>query len=360
MSEPKGRQKSERGGGMRALMILAGVVIVIAGLKSAGPLILPLIVSLFLAVLSLPLLRWLEERRVPRQLAVLLTILTVIAVVLGAGLLVGGTITGFTQALPRYVDRVQEMAQGFIDWLETRHIDVPEEMVGDLLNPGAILTQLGKLLTSLTTLFSRSLIVLLTTVFVLLEAAVFPEKLRAAFGHISTSSSRLDKIKTEIQRYLAIKTSISLTTGLLVGLGTWALGIDFPLLWGLLAFILNYIPSLGSIFAAIPTVMLTLVQHGPGRAIGVAAIYLVINIALGNFLEPMLMGRRLGLSTLVVFTSMVFWGWIWGPLGMLLSVPLTMIIKIMLEYSDEFRWMAVLLDARPPERLPGEAATSRD
>ncbi len=341
---------STHGGGPRSLLIVAGVVIVIAGLRSAGPLIQPLLISMFIAVLSLPLLNWLHSFRwCPRPLSVLITILVVLTVTVGIFSLVGGSINSFTQAAPRYQAGLQEILLSTLTWLRSHSIDIPEETVTKLFDASIILNTVGDLLKVIATLFSRTLIILVTTIFILFEASVFPEKLKAAFGTDSRGSARFSKIRVEIQRYLAIKTAISAATGILIGLSLWALGIDFPLMWGLVAFALNYIPSLGSIFAALPTILLALVQFGLGRAIAVAIIYLVVNISLGNFLEPMLLGRRLGLSTLVIFTSMVFWGWVWGPLGMLLSVPLTMIVKIMLEYTEDFRWIAILLDARPPD-----------
>ena len=119
--------------------------------------------------------------------------------------------------------------------------------------------------------------------------------------------------------------------------------VDYPLLWGLLAFLLNYIPNLGSIIAAVPTVLLTLVQLGWSAALIVFAGYSVVNVVIGSFIEPRFMGKGLGLSTLVVFLSLVFWGWVLGPVGMLLSVPLTMTLKIALESSEENRWLAKLL-----------------
>ena len=153
-----------------------------------------------------------------------------------------------------------------------------------------------------------------------------------------------------------IKTAVSAVTGTVVGLWVAALGLDFALLWGLVAFLLNFIPNLGSIIAAIPAVLLAMVQFGPGRAAVIAAGYLVVNIVFGSVVEPMLMGRRLGLSTLVVFASLVFWGFVWGPVGMLFSVPLTMVVKIALENSKDFRWVAVMLDANPAAAAESAAA----
>jgi len=196
-------------------------------------------------------------------------------------------------------------------------------------------------------ILSNSLLVLLTIALLLFEAAGFPDKLQAAFGGVA-SSDRYEKIRTEIQRYLGIKTIVSITTGSLVAAALAVIGVDYPLLWGTIAFLLNYIPTLGSIIAAIPPLLLAAVQFGIWRALIVALVFLSINVVMGNLIEPYFMGRRLGLSTLVVFLSLVFWGWVWGPVGMLLSVPLTVILKIMLENTEDLRWIAILLG--PSER----------
>jgi predicted PurR-regulated permease PerM len=158
-----------------------------------------------------------------------------------------------------------------------------------------------------------------------------------------------------VNRYLIIKTAASLVTGILIGLWVWILGLDFPLIWGLLAFMLNYIPTLGSIIAGVPAVLLGFIQFGPGRALMVAVGYLVVNAVLGSVVEPRFQGRGLGLSTLVVFLSLAFWGWVWGPVGALLSVPLTMTLKIALESSPDTRGIAILLGSNPP---PGSAPVS--
>jgi predicted PurR-regulated permease PerM len=122
------------------------------------------------------------------------------------------------------------------------------------------------------------------------------------------------------------------------------MGIDFPLLWAVVAALLNFIPNIGALLSAVPPVALALIQYGFGSALGTASAYTLAHLVLGNMLEPRLLGRNLGLSTLVVFLSLVFWGWLWGPLGMVLSVPLTMILKIALESSTQFKAVAELMD----------------
>ena len=142
---------------------------------------------------------------------------------------------------------------------------------------------------------------------------------------------------------MAIKTLTSLATGIFVGIWLAILGIDYPVLWGLVAFLLNYVPNIGSIIAAIPAVLLSFIQIDMFHALFAALGYVIVNIVIGSVIEPRVMGRGMGLSTLVVFLSLVFWGWVLGPVGMLLSVPLTMILKIALEHNEDTRWIAVLL-----------------
>ena len=345
------------GHGARFLVIVASLVIVVAGLRAAGPLLLPFLVSLFLAIISLPLMLWLQRMRVPTPLAVLCTVLADAAVLAALFFVVGRSINEFTTAAPRYQARFQELATISIDWLESLGVPTDEWASFEVINPGALLDLLGGTLRSVTTFLSNTFLVLLTMIFILFEAAGFSRKLTAAFGDRVADLDRLGSVTRQVQRYLAIKTLISLATGIVVGIWVAILGLGFPLLWGLVAFLFNFIPNLGSILAAIPPVLLALVQFGPGRAAVAAAGYLAINVVLANFLEPNLMGRRLGLSTLVVFLSLVFWGWVWGPVGMLLSVPLTMIVKIALENTEDLRWVGVLLGANPPAAPPATGAS---
>ena len=331
------------------MLIAASVVIVVAGLKAASSLILPFLVALFLAMVSLPLLNWLQSKGIPTPVAVLITIVVVFAVVFVFGVLIGGSIAGFTEAAPRYRERIELMASDLLERFASLGIAVPQEFTTDIVRPGRVMDLATTTLRGVAAVLSNLLLVSLTIVFIYLEAAGFPEKLQAAFGR-SAGVGRFAKIRHEINHYLGIKTLISLVTGALVGSAMAIIGVDFPVLWGSLAFVLNYIPTLGSIIAAVPPTLLAAIQLGPGHAIAVALVFAAVNVSLGSFIEPYLMGRRLGLSTLVVFLSLIFWGWVWGPVGMLLSVPITMIIKIMLENSQDFRWVAVLLDASPKPR----------
>ncbi len=345
--------------GARLLLLSASLVVVIAGLRAAATVVLPVLISLFLATATLPVMTWLRRYRVPAPLAVAITVLAAVAVLGVFVVLVTQSLNEFTLAALRYQHRLQALVEPSVAWLRNHGVDAPETIARDVLNPAAVMDLVGATLRALTNLLSNAFIVLLVLVFALFEAIGLRAKLRAAFPETG-SIEWLERARRDVQRYLAIKSLIS--GG--VGLGAWAwvafLGIEFPLLWGLMAFVLNYIPNLGSFLAAVPPALLALAQGGPALAALVALGYLVINVALSNFLEPVLMGRRLGLSPLVILVSLIFWGWVWGPVGMLLAVPVTTVVRILLENTTDLRWVAVLLDAAPvsrPQAAPRPGAT---
>ena len=338
--------RSDRDGGGRALLIAASLVIVIAGVKAAKTLLLPFLLAMFLAMVTLPVLNWMRAKNVPTPLAVLATLVVALSIVVGLGVMIGGSVSSISDEIPKYRERLEEISGGAVAQLETWGFPVSRELFTDLVQPDKAWAFVQSGLKGIATALSNMFLVLLTIVFVLFEAAGIPAKLQKAFGH-QRNTERYEKIKSEVQKYLAAKTIISLTTGILVGIGLAIVGVDFWFLWASLAFMLNYIPTLGSIIAGVPPVLLAMVQFGPLQALTVAIIFISVNVVLGNVVEPYLVGRKVGLSTLVVFLSLVFWGWVWGPVGMLLSVPLTMIVKIMLENTEDLRWIAILLGPAP-------------
>ncbi|MBX3184992.1 MAG: AI-2E family transporter [Polyangiaceae bacterium] len=336
-------------GPARILLIGACIVVIVAGLKQAEPLMVPLVFSAFLAAISAPLMLWLE-RRMPALLAVSIVVLLVLLALVGVGAVVGGSVNQFVAAAPRYQEGVNQLLAGVGAHLADMGIEIDREL-REVLNASAAVGLVAGTLTSLAGMLSNVVLVVLTTAFILFEITTLSKKVRAALDDPTADLSRFTKIATEINQYVAIKTYVSLGTGLTVGLFLWVVGVDFALLWGLLAFLLNYVPNIGSVIAAVPAVLLALVQYGLGRGLVTLAGYLVVNLVIGNFIEPALMGRRLGLSPLVVFLSLLFWGWLWGPVGMLLSVPLTMIVKILLENSQWYG-AAVLLGGDPDKETP--------
>ena len=341
----------------RLLFTCASLVIVVAGLRAAQPILLPFLISVFLAVISFPAVHWMTGRRVPAWLAVTAIVTLMMGIGLGIAALAGTSLNDFSANLPGYQTRLAKETEVFLGWLESAGALPSKRMILDQIDPGAAMGLAAVLLSGIGAVFANTFLILLTVVFILLEVSSFPVKLRAAFGDRAALFPQFSRFSESVIRYLAIKTAASLATGAAVFLWLWVLGVDFPLLWGLLAFLLNFVPNIGSAIAAVPPVLLALIQFGVPRSILVAGGFLLLNFVVGNIVEPRFLGRGLGLSTLVVFLSLVFWGWLWGAVGMLLSVPLTMTLKIALESRPDTRWIAVLLGSETiADPSPGTAA----
>jgi predicted PurR-regulated permease PerM len=327
----------------RGVLTLAALVIVVAGMREASSLLLPFLVSAFLALICAAPLFWLKGKGVPSVVAVLLVVLVLLSLMSLIGVLVGTSLNDFYRALPSYQESFGKKSADFQDWIRSQGIKLPAGLLSETFSPGSIMRFAATLLSSLGGLITNAFVILLTIVFMLLEASSFPVKLRAVLTDPGSSLGHFSTIAANINRYIALKTLVSLATGFVAWIWLTILGVDFAILWGLLTFILNYIPNIGSIIAAIPPTLLALVQFGPGTALLVLVGYVVINAVLGSLLEPRLMGYGLDLSTLVVFISLVAWQWVLGPVGMLLSVPLTMTLKIALESHEDTRWIGILL-----------------
>lgn len=335
----------------RVLLGMAAVVVAVAGLRAASVFFLPLLLSLFLTIISLPLLNWLRSLRVPTVPAITVTMLAAVSLLAVVGLVFSVSIETVTDKMPDYQLRVRELLQQPVDWLEEQGVPVTSEFSPEALDLNAMVDLVGSTFRGVAAAVSNIVLVLLMMIFMLWESTILPGKLQAARRFGDFDPDRLHGVVARVQRYLLLKTLVSLATGIAAGVFVLAVGLDFALFWGFLAFVLNYIPNIGSILAAVPAVVLALVQLGPTRAIVIAAGYLAINTVFGNLVEPAIMGRGLRMSPLAIFLSLVFWGWVWGPLGMILSVPLTVSLKILFENTDSLRWFAALLDRRP--RQPG-------
>jgi len=326
-----------------AILILASFIIVVAGMKAASSLLVPFFLAVFIAVICAPPLFWLQRKGVPKVIALVLILVGILLVGLLFGALIGPSLNDFLSSLPGYQEQLSAHIGTLIVWLGGKGIKIPAEEVSGAFHPGWVMNLAGDILSTLGSALTNGFLILLTVVFILLEAADLPKKLEVVLKSPERSLSTIEKFSQDAKRYLVIKTLISMVTGLVVWLWLLILGVEYPVLWGTLAFLLNYVPNIGSIIAALPAVLLALVQLGVGSALLTTLGFVVVNVVLGNLIEPKLMGRRLSLSALVVFLSLVFWGWVLGPIGMILSVPMTSLAKIALESYDGTRGLAIML-----------------
>ena len=334
--------------GIHILVIVAAFVIIIYGVNQAQSVVALLLVSAFLALIGTPSVLWLERKRVPSALAVMTVMAGMVTLLLLVGGIVVASLSALSEGLPFYEKRMHEQILALKPLLASKHIYVTNKILLEYLNLGPVMGLVVGLFSGMGLAISNIVLVLLTVTFILLEASSFPIKLRSVLGDPEQVFPQFTKFVQDIKRYMIIKTIVSLSAGLTLGTWLYFLDVDFPVLWGFLAFLLHYIPNIGSILCAIPPVILALVEHGVGTAALTATGYVVIGFTLGNVVEPRLMGRKLGLSTLVVFLSLIFWGSLLGPIGMVLCIPLTMSMKFGLEIKKETRWIAVLLGSEKP------------
>ena len=326
------------------LVSFAAVIVVIYGMQLAKVLLVPFLIAAFLALITVRPMLWLQQRRVPSFLAALIIVSSMMFLLAIVGAILGSSIGDFTAALPGYQERLDVIKDGVIDFA-IRHFNFDKSMenVGDMIDPGWAMGLVASILNSLKDVLTNAFLIIFTMIFMLLEVSSVGTKVEAAFGRSAESMQGPRVFLQNLGRYLGIKTIVSTATGTCAGVLTWSLGLDFPLLWAMLAFLLNYVPTIGSIIAAVPAILLALVQLGPGAAGATAMGFAAINVVFGNVIEPRLMGYGVGISPLVVFVGLVFWGWVFGPVGMLLSVPLTMTLKLGLESDARTRWVAILI-----------------
>ncbi|GAB0148196.1 AI-2E family transporter [Marichromatium gracile] len=335
----------------RLLLVAGAFVVVIAGMQAASSLIAPFLLAVFIAVIASPPLGYLRRRGLPNGLALVAVMLGLVGVGSIAGVLVAGSLGGFEASLPEYQERLKQLTGELVGWLDGIGIHTSREALQTYIDPARALGFAGELISGLSGALTNTFLILLTVVFILLEATNLPAKLTLALKTPEASIARLKHVLDSVNHYMGLKTVTSLGTGFAVWVWLAILGVDFAVLWAAVAFLLNFVPTIGSILAAIPAVLLALVQLDLQSALLVALGYVSINTLVGNILEPRIMGRGLGLSTLVVFVSLVFWGWVLGPVGMFLSVPLTMSLKIALDATPQTRPIAILLG---PEVTTGD------
>jgi len=333
------------------LVKIAALIIILAGVVYAKSIITPFLLALFISIVCEQPISWLEKKKLPRWLALIIVLIGLIFVFSGFAFLIGETVSSFSGNLSKYESTLTEISSSFIQFLNEKGMNIHQDQIFTIVQPAKILEFTASALNTLISMMGNTFLIFLIVLFTLTEFGSFAIKAKAVLVGSDKSVSYFSTILQNIRHYLGIKTLICLLTGILVYLALLIIGVDYPLLWALIAALMNYIPNIGSIIAALPAVLFALIQLGLGGAIWTLASFMVVNNVLGNFIEPKIMGRGLGLSTLVVFLSLLFWGFIFGTVGMFLSVPFTMTIKIILEQNEKTKWIALILGT------PGEAET---
>jgi predicted PurR-regulated permease PerM len=329
------------------LLAVITVILTAAALKASAPVSMPLAFAYFLAVLVYPLQVWLGDHLPARLrlLAVPLTMLAVVAVLALALALLAIALQLAVSGAPQYADRLEQRLTALQDFANRYGIQFPQGYGLDGESLRTVSEQLLAGLTSLGTISLFAILIFFFALLMLLEARDWRRKTAAALRDSRTDVvlDAVASIGQKVRKYLWIRTLAGLISGIAAGLWLWLLGVDFALLWGVLFFLLNYVPNIGSLVAGIPPTLLAFLELGFGWALLAAGGLLAIDQFIGNYLDPRLLGRTLNISSLVVLISVIFWGWIWGVIGTLLAVPMTATIMIACEHVPALRPIAIFM-----------------
>ena len=328
-------------------VVLASLVVVLAGVKAAAMIIIPFLLALFIAIILSPAYEYLKHKSIPSFVSLLLVLGLFLFVIIFVAKLIAVSAFDFSQNIPEYTQRLGHIYSDIALLAKKYDIELSTQTLYDVANTKQIMKFISSMVQGLGGMFTNGFVVVLLIAFMLLESESFADKIKYILkGRVE----HLDEIIAKIKHYMTIKAAISLVTATLIYIALLLIGTDYPFLWAVLAFFLNFIPNIGSIIAAVPAVLVTLVELGFGSAFMTLIVYVVVNIGIGSIIEPRIMGKGLGLSTLVVFLSLIFWGWLLGIVGMFLSIPLTMMAKIIAESNEATKWIAVMLGNSAPSK----------
>lgn len=340
--------------GLHILLKLASLVIILAGIHAAADIIVQLLLALFFAIVLNPLVTWFVRRHVSRPAAIGIVVMAMLCVLTALFAVLAASVSEFSSMLPVYNKELTRQLLAFQRAVPFLHLHISPERLLQGIDGDRMMTFATTLMTQLSGAMASIVLLVMTVVFMLFEVRHVPYKLRFALANPQIHIAGLHRALKGVTHYLALKTLISLLTGVIVWVGLMLLGVQFALMWGVLAFLLNYVPNIGAVISAVPPMIQALLFNGAYECLLVGLLFLIVHMVLGNIMEPRIMGQRLGMSTLVVFLSLLVWGWLLGPVGMLLSVPLTSVCKIWMETTQGGSKLAILLGpGRPKSRLPG-------
>jgi AI-2 transport protein TqsA len=332
---------------LRVMVGLAATVVVLVAMRLAAPILNPILFSVVLALLFSPIYAWLRRRRVPTPLALVIMLVGLSVLFMGIFLIMGISIARFSGDIATYTGKLNVQVGNVQDLAKS--LGLSDVNIRDAVKPSALAGAIGSVLAGVADFLSNLFLILVIVLFLLAEGPTMMERLRSSAGRDHPQVERLTVFGRNVVRQLGLRAIVNLVTGAGVTILMFVLGVDFPLMWGILTFFLSFIPWIGLPLAVAPAVVLALAEHGIERALLVIAGVIVINILAENALSPMLMGRGLSLSPTVLFLGFIFWAWLLGGPGAFLAAPLTIFLVLMLETFPETRWLAAVMGMSAPD-----------
>ena len=324
---------------------LSAIVVIIGGLKMASQAAVIIFLSIFIASILSPSMEYMRKARIPNSISLAIILFFVTTLVLGVIYILETSVKDFLSNMPFYENRIKEITLSLVDWLGNRGVVINSSSIIEALDVGSLFGATATTIGNIGYFASKMLLVTIGVAFLLVESSLFSKKVNIIFKSDKNSKKNFQLFTNTIQKYFRIKTFTSLITGVFITVALLAFDVEYPFLWGLLGFILNFIPVVGSIIASVPPLLLSLMHYDVSIFLWLSLVYFIINVSISNILEPAIMGEGLGLSPAMIFFSLIFWGWVLGPVGMFLAVPLTMTLKIAFDSNPNTRWIGVVLSS---------------
>jgi AI-2 transport protein TqsA len=326
---------------LRVMVVLAATVIVLVGIRLGAPILNPILFALVLSLLFSPVYSWLKRRGLPSPLALVIMLLVIGALFMGLFFILGVSISRFSERVGFYTSQLNSQLGDLDDLLE--RLGLSNVDLRDVVKPNALAGALGAILSGVAGFLSDLFLILMIMLFLLGEGSAMMGRLRAGAGRDNPQVERLTTVGRSVVRQFGLRAVVNLVTGAGVSVLLFLLGVDFPLLWGILTFFLSFVPYIGLVLAVTPAVVLALAEFGVSRAVLVIAGVIVINVLAENVLSPVMMGRGLNISPTIVFLSFILWAWLLGGPGAFLALPITLFVAVMLDTFPETRWLASLM-----------------
>ena len=341
---------------INSVVIAASIAIVLLAMRAVSDILSPILLAIVLAITASPLLNWFKKRGITPWLALVLTIALVVAVILGIVWLVGSSVQEFKETLSAYNQRIAEVGQLLRNTSSKLGVDVDSLTADPLIAPDKMLQLVVGFAAGIVSSLSNWGLVLVTTVFLLVEETILPRKVQSVAEDNDPGILRLFRLNHELREYMAINAVVGLLAAVLNVILLLIIGVDFALLWGLLFFFMSFIPGVGFLIALVPPAIMAMIQFGTTEMLIVITFYAVTHFALYNVIKPLFIEKDVNISIAVTFLSLIVWAWVLGPIGAILAVPMTIIVQAILDSREETRWLAYLMGGgsepfKPKEEL---------
>jgi len=321
----------------------ASLVLILAGIKAAAEIVIILFLAIFIASIISTFIIFLEQKHIPKLIAYLFVIGGFVLLTILLGYVLNISLKDFISNLPQYEKQLQALVVKGIAFAENYGYEIDKNTILDALSLNSFFGITTNLIGSIGTFLSKFLLIIIGIAFILAEAKSFEKKLKVIYDKDRKKLEHFKLFSSNIQKYFSVKTATSFFTGFLVTVVLMYFDIEYPILWGVIAMLFNFVPVVGSIIAAIPAILLSLVGGDLNTTLILIVLYVCINVGISNIIEPKFMGKELGLSPMVIFFSLILWGWVLGLVGMFLAVPITMTLKIAFDSDKSTKWLSLLM-----------------